>query len=361
MQQNNNIVLPFGPQHPVLPEPLQLKLVLDDERIIDAVPGVGYVHRGLERLVETRDYMQSVYVVERVCGICSIMHAQAYCQAVEEILGLEIPERAKYLRVIWAEIHRMHSHLLFLGLMADAFGFESLFMQCWRIRERIMDLLEQTTGHRVMVSINNVGGTRRDLSPEMLGYILDQLKIVRGEFEKVEKTFKNDLTIAKRLRGVAPLEKSKAYELGCIGPVARASGIAQDMRLLGYAAYKNLDFSPVVMTESDCYARTMVRLKEVYQSMDLVRQAIGKIPNGEFYVKPTGNPNGEAIARLEQPRGEVYYYVRGDGGKNIKRLRLRTPTFAHLPSLVEMLKGQLLSDVPVIILSIDPCVSCTER
>lgn len=358
---NNNIILPFGPQHPVLPEPLQLKLVLDDERVVDAVPGVGYVHRGLERLVEDKDYMQSVYVVERICGICSVMHAQAYCQGIESLLGLEIPDRAKFLRVIWAELHRMHSHLLFLGLMADAFGFEALFMQCWRIRERILDIMEQTTGHRIMVSINTVGGTRRDLSPDMQKHMLSELKVIRGELDKVAKTFKNDYTIAQRLRGCAPLNKDKAYELGCVGPVARASGLSQDMRGLGYAAYKQLDFAPVVMHDGDCYARTMVRISEIYQSIDLVRQAIEKLPEGEFSVKPKGNPDGEVISRVEQPRGEVYYFLRGDGGKKLKRLRLRTPTFAHLPSLVEMLKGQLLSDVPVIILSIDPCVSCTER
>lgn len=364
MQANNaggNIVLPFGPQHPVLPEPLQVKLVLEDERVVEAVPGMGYVHRGLERLVEKRDYLQSVYVVERVCGICSIMHAQAYCQGVESLLGLEIPERAKFLRVIWAELHRMHSHLLFLGLMADAFGFEALFMQTWRIRERILDLLEETTGHRIMVSINTVGGVRHDMTPEMQQHILKGIEDMREEFRKVERTFSTDYTVAKRLRGCAPLDKDKAYELGCVGPVARASGLKQDMRELGYAAYPQLDFSPVVMTEGDCYARTMVRIKEVYQSMDLVRQAIGKLPEGEFCAKPVGNPQGDVISRVEQPRGEVYYFLRGDGGKNLKRMRLRTPTFAHLPSLVAMLKGQTLADVPVIILSIDPCISCTER
>jgi Ni,Fe-hydrogenase III large subunit len=191
--------------------------------------------------------------------------------------------------------------------------------------------------------------------------ILSELKTMRDEFDKVDKTFRKDYTVAKRLRGCAPLEKDRAYELGCVGPVARASGIAQDMRLLKYAAYGELDFAPVVLHEGDCYARTMVRVKEIYQSMDLVRQAIGKLPEGEFNVKPKGNPEGDVVSRVEQPRGEVYYFLRGDGGKNLKRLRLRTPTFAHLPSLVEMLKGQQLADVPVIILSIDPCISCTER
>lgn len=359
--QDNRTIMPFGPQHPVLPEPLQLKLVLEDEKVVEAVPGVGYVHRGLESLVEKREYTQSVYIVERICGICSIMHAQTFCQGLERLLGVEIPERAKYLRVIWAEIHRIHSHLLFLGLMADAFGFEALFMQCWRLRERILDLLEQTTGHRVMVSINIVGGTKRNLSPEMQKHILQEIREIRTEFSKIEKVFQNDHTIATRLRGRGVLSKEKAYRLGAVGPVARASGIAEDMRLLKYAAYGNLDFEPVVMKDGDCYARTMVRVREVYQSINLVRQAIEKLPDGEFNVKVTGNPNGEVIERVEQPRGEVLYFLRGDGSKNLSRLRVRTPTFAHLPSLVEMLPGSLLSDVPVIILSIDPCVSCTER
>lgn len=354
-------IMPFGPQHPVLPEPLQLKLVLEDEKVVEAVPGIGYVHRGLEKLVEKRDYMSGVYVVERVCGICSIMHAQAYCQGVEELLGVEVPDRARYLRVIWAEIHRMHSHLLFLGLMADAFGFESLFMHIWRLRERILDILEQTTGHRIMVSINTVGGTRRDLPPEMAAHILDEMTGIEAEFEKVEKVFRNDPTVAQRTRGVAVLDKDKAYRLGCVGPVARASGLGQDMRKLGYAAYGELDFEPVVRQEGDCYARILVRVGEIHQSISLVRQAIGRLPQGDFCVPVKGNPSGDAVQRLEQPRGEVYYFLRGNGTKNLSRVRLRTPTFAHLASLVEMLPGCSLADVPVIILSIDPCVSCTER
>lgn len=358
---DRHTIMPFGPQHPVLPEPLQLKLVLEDERVVEAVPGIGYVHRGLEKLVEKRDFTQSVYVVERVCGICSIMHAQAFCQGIEKLLKLEVPERAKYLRVIWAEIHRMHSHLLYLGLMADAFGFESLFMQTWRLRERILDILEQTTGHRIMVSINTIGGTRRDLDEEMTRHILSEMNEIRKDFTSIEKVFKNDLTISKRLRGVGLLDQKKAYRLGCVGPVARASGIGQDMRMLGYAAYGDLDFEPVVMHDGDSYARTMVRIREIYQSIDLVRQAIGKLPAGEFCAKVTGNPDGDVVERLEQPRGEVYYFLRGDGTRQLKRLRLRTPTFAHLASLVAMLPGVTLADVPVVILSIDPCISCTER
>ena len=151
-------VLPFGPQHPVLPEPLHLTLTIEDEIVKEAIPKLGYVHRGLEKLAEIRDHTQMIQIVERVCGICSTLHAMCYCQGIEALMGVEVPPRARFLRVIWAEMHRMHSHLLWLGLFADAFGFESLFMQFWRIRERIMDLQEATSGNRVIVSVNVVGG-----------------------------------------------------------------------------------------------------------------------------------------------------------------------------------------------------------
>lgn len=360
-REQEHTILPFGPQHPVLPEPLQLKLVLDDEKVVEALPGIGYVHRGLEALVEKKDYIQSVYVVERICGICSVIHAQSYCQGIEDLLHLEIPQRAEYLRVIWAELHRIHSHLLFLGLMADALGFEALFMQAWRLRESILDILEKTTGHRVMVSINCVGGTRRDLTPELIAELLKTVEELEKGLSPLEKTFEKDHTVAARLRGVGVLAGDEALGLGAVGPVLRASGIAQDMRMTGYSAYKSLDFEPVVLRDGDSFARTMLRIKEIYQSAGLIRRAAEKLPEGPFAVKVTGNPDGETIQRLEQPRGEVFYYIKGNGTKNLARLRIRTPTFAHIPALIKMLPGSQLSDVPVIILSIDPCVSCTER
>src|SRR5512135_2187000 len=174
-------VLPFGPQHPVLPEPLHLTLTVDDEIVKEAIPKLGYVHRGLEKLAEIRDHTQMIQIVERVCGICSFLHALCYCQGIESLMKVDVPPRAKFLRVVWAELHRIHSHLLWLGLFADAFGLESLFMQCWRIRERIMDLQEATSGNRVIVSVNVVGGVKRDIDSETRKWILDTLKIVEKE------------------------------------------------------------------------------------------------------------------------------------------------------------------------------------
>lgn len=354
-------VIPFGPQHPVLPEPLHLKLVMQDEKIVEAIPAIGYVHRGLEKLTELKEFTQNVFVVERICGICSMMHAMAYCQGIESLMNIEIPSRAKYLRVIWAELHRMHSHLLWLGLLADAFGFESLFMQIWRDREKVMDIMEETAGSRVIISVNTIGGTRRDLSEEMMKKILQVTTEIENDLKHVESVFLNDHTVKHRLVGVGVLTKDDAFRLGVVGPMARASGIRQDFRMTGYSAYGELEFEPVVASDGDSYARTYVRLQEVYQSINLIHQAIGKIPAGEISVPVKGFPKGEVISRVEQPRGEVLYYLRANGTKNLERMRVRTPTFANIPALLKMLPGSELADVPVLILTIDPCISCTER
>lgn len=354
-------VIPFGPQHPVLPEPLHLKLVMQDEKIVEAIPAIGYVHRGLEKLTETKEFTQNVFVIERICGICSFKHALAYCQGMEALMGVEVPERARFLRVIWGELHRMHSHLLWLGLLADAFGFESLFMQVWRDREKIMDIMEETAGSRVIISTNIIGGTRRDIAPEMLvrvGQVVDEVKT---DIEKVATVFFNDYTVKHRLVGIGVLSKEDARLWGAVGPMARASGIKEDLRMLGYAAYGELDFEPVVETDGDCYARTVARIKEVYQSVDLIKQAIAKIPDGEISTAVKGNPQGEVVSRVEQPRGEALYYMRGNGSKFLDRLRVRTPTFANIPALLKLLPGHHLADVPILILTIDPCISCTER
>ncbi len=354
-------IIPFGPQHPVLPEPIHLKLVMEDEKVVEAIPAIGYVHRGLEKLTETKEFTQNVYIVERICGICSFMHAQAYCQGIEELMDIQIPDRAKYLRVIWAELHRIHSHLLWLGLLADSFGFESLFMQLWKNREKVMDIMEETAGSRVIISGNTVGGTRRDISKENLIKISIIADEIKDDISRMEPVFFNDYSVKKRLVGVGILTKEQAYEFGAVGPMARASGIKQDHRMRGYAAYGNLDFEPIVETDGDCYARTKIRLKEVYLSIKLIKQAIAMIPDGDFFVPFKGNPDGEVISIVEQPRGEVLYYLKGNGTKFLERLRIRTPTFANIPTLLKMLPGSQLADVPVLILTIDPCISCTER
>jgi len=353
--------IPFGPQHPVLPEPIHLDLVLEDELVKEAIPSIGFIHRGLEKLVEKKDFLDYVYVAERICGICSFIHGMTYCLAVEGLMKIEAPPRADYLRVIWSELSRMHSHLMWLGFNADAFGFENLFMQCWRLREKILDILEETTGGRVIQGSCKIGGVRKDIEKSVLDGISRKLKTYEKEIKEVTGVFLKDSSVRHRLSGAGVVTKDEARSLGAVGPTLRASGVSYDMRCTGYAAYGELDFEPVVEEAGDSYARCRVRVRELESSIALIRQAIERIPGGAIEAKVSGTPSGEFFARTEQPRGEVIYYAKADGARFLKRLRVRTPTFANVPALVKMLKGCQLADVPVLVLSIDPCISCTER
>jgi ech hydrogenase subunit E len=355
-------VIPFGPQHPVLPEPLHFDLILQDERIVGAVPQIGYIHRGLELLVEKRDFTDYVHVAERICGICSFMHGMGYCEAVEGVLGLSIPDRARWLRTFWCELERVHSHLLWLGLAADAFGFESLFNAAWRTRELVLDVAEETSGGRVIFGSAIVGGVSRDPSKETLERCMKALKSVRGDVVRLSHVMLEDPTIQHRLVGVGTLTKDRAYELGAVGPMLRASGYDYDARRRGYAAYGEIEFESVVETAGDSMARAAVRIREIEQSFAILDQVVAKIPEGPVSVPIKGMPPvGECFVRLEQPRGEVVYYVRSNGTRNLERFRVRTPTFANIPAMVEAMRGASLADVPTITLTIDPCISCTER
>ena len=354
-------IVPFGPQHPVLPEPIHLDLVLEDETVVEAIPSIGFVHRGLEKLVETRDFKQYVYIAERVCGICSCGHGMGYCESVEHVMGIEVPARAAFLRTIWMEMSRVHSHLLWLGLLADAMGFESLFMESWRLREKILDMFDKTTGGRIIFSVNCVGGVLKDMDSGMLTALSEAVDKIEEELKPVMRTFLKDYTVQSRLRGLGILTPEQANYYGAVGPMLRASGVEYDVRKLGYAAYGSLNVEPVTAQDGDSYARCEVGLHGLQQSLQMIREAIGKIPEGPVSVPVKGNPSGEYFMRIEQPRGEAIYYVKGNGTKNLDRFRLRTPTTSNIPPMVELLKGCQLADVPLLILTIDPCISCTER
>jgi ech hydrogenase subunit E len=355
-------IIPFGPQHPVLPEPIHLDLVMEDERVVEALPSIGFVHRGLEALVSKNEWPEMVYVIERVCGICSFGHGWGYCKSIEGNLGVEVPPRAEYLRTIWHELGRVHSHLLWLGLLADAFGFESLFMHTWRLRETVLDIFEETTGGRVIFSVCKVGGVRKDVANEKLTEIVGILRDMEDELRELADVFLEDASVRSRLVGVGVLSKQEAFDLGAVGPMARASGLDNDVRLDGHGVYGELDFEPCLEEAGDSYARCKVRISEVFQSIGLIEQAVSKMPEGDIAVEIKGkHPAGEFVGRMEQPRGEAVYYSKGSGQKFLERFRVRTPTNANIPALVKILQGCELADVPVLVLTIDPCISCTER
>jgi ech hydrogenase subunit E len=284
-------IIPFGPQHPVLPEPLHLDLVVEDEKVIEAVPQIGFIHRGLEKLTETRDYNQFIYIAERICGICAVGHSLGYAETVEGLMGLEVPKRASYLRVILHEMSRIHSHMLWMGLAADAFGFESLFMHCWRLRERVLDLFEAMTGGRVILSAVRVGGMVRDQDAATLAHVQEVLEGIKDEYHEICRAFLNDSSVRSRLVGVGVIERDDAVNLGMVGPFARASNVVNDARCKGAGAYAELsDFTPITSTDCDCYARVEVRAKEILQSIDIIEEMIARIPEGPVFEKPKAAP-----------------------------------------------------------------------
>ena len=331
-------VVPFGPQHPVLPEPIHLDLVIEDEHVVEAIPSIGYVHRGLESLVDRREYADFVYLAERICGICSFTHSSTFCQGVEGLMGIEIPERANYLRTMWGE-----------------------YSNAWKIRESILNELEATTGGRVIQGVCKVGGVRRDVTNEFLSGMDKRLEGIEAEMQEMVNVFLNDYTMKKRLIGKGILKPEDAYNLGAVGPVARGSGLAQDVRTSEYLAYQDIGFKPVTANGCDGYARCEVRCKELFQSAEIIHKVIAAMPDGEVAVPVKGNPDGEYFSRSEQPRGEVIHYLRGNGTKYLTQFRVRTPTLTNVPSLVAMLAGAELADVPQIVLTIDPCIGCMER
>lgn len=354
-------IVPFGPQHPVLPEPIHIDLVLEDEKVIEAIPSVGFVHRGLEQLAEKRDFNDYQYVVERTCGICSFGHGLGYCEALEKIFDAEVPDRAKFLRTFWFEMSRIHSHLLWLGLLADAFGFDALFMQCWRMREKVLDMFEESTGGRVIFSVNKIGGVLKDMDAPMMKSFVSVFEEMEKELKTVTNVFLKDYTVQTRLKGVGILTKEDAHRLSAAGAMARASGIEIDMRKTGYEAYDHIDFDIITSNDCDGYARCAVRIGEIFQSINIIKQVAQKIPEGAICNPQKGMPNGEAFIRIEQPRGEAIYYAKANGTKFLERFRIRTPTFNNIQSLIHILPGSDLADVPLQILTIDPCISCTER
>lgn len=354
-------VIPFGPQHPALPEPVHLDLELEDEKVVRAIPSIGYVHRGLEKLVEKYDYRQMTYVMERVCGICSFGHGWGYTGAVEGLMGVQVPERAEVLRVVFHELSRVHSHLLWLGLLADGMGFDSLFMRCWRIRERILDIFESITGGRVIVSFCRIGGVSTDITPEQARKIVSVIDDIETEVRATGLVFMKDSSVRNRLRGIGTVSRQEMVDLCGVGPTARGSGVDNDMRHLD-PVYGSLGFEPVLYDDGDCLARCMVRVDELMQSLDIIRNGLRNLPGGDWIVPVKGNPPvGDHVMRIEQPRGEAYYYVRGNGTKFLDRARVRTPTNINIPVMTRMLQGCGLQDVSMTIITIDPCISCTER
>ncbi|MCX5778534.1 MAG: nickel-dependent hydrogenase large subunit [Elusimicrobia bacterium] len=357
------VTIPIGPQHPSLKEPESFSVTIDGEKIISMTMKLGYNHRGIEKACEERTYLQDMYLIERICGICSHTHSTCFIQAVEEIAGLEIPRRAAYIRSLVGELERIHSHLLWLGVAGHEIGFDTLLMYSWRDREIVMDLLAMLTGNRVNYAINTIGGIRRDINADNIRDILKAVDTLEERTKYYIQIATQEVTLIQRLSGVGTLSFEDAKRLGAVGPTARASNLPRDTRKDDpYAAYGELNFKVVTDTHNDVYGRTLVRVGELMESYAIIRQILTNLPDGPIAVKaPRKIAPGEATSRYEAPRGEDLHYVKSNGSDKPERVKVRAPTLANLQSVSKMLENGYLADFPIVIAAIDPCFSCTDR
>jgi formate hydrogenlyase subunit 5 len=361
---NENIVkITVGPQHPALLEPEKFVLKVEGEIVKDVQPRIGYVHRGVEKAAESRTYLQDVYLVERICGICNACHATCFVEAVEKILETEVPPRAQYIRTILLELNRLHSHLLTLGHAGLEIGFETLFQYFWRDREPIMDITEIISGNRVISSGMTVGGVRRDINEADIPKIKDMLTTLRAKLPFYKKVYEEEPSIKMRMKDVGTLKREDALKLCIVGPTARGSGVDIDVRKdEPYAAYGEIPFKVITYNEGDTWARMNVRMDEVEESISIIEYALDNMPTGPFRVRvPRVVPAGETVNRVEAPRGELFYYLKSNGTAYPERVKVRTPTFANIPAFMTTAVGSNIADVPPNFVSLDPCFSCTDR
>ena len=358
-------VVPIGPYHPLLEEPEFFKLYCDGEIVKDMVWETGYNHRGIEKICQTKTFEQVFYVVERICGICSTSHPFAYANAVESIPGIEIPERAKYIRTIVGELERIHSHLLWVGLAGHFLGYNTLFMWAWKYREPVLDMFEIITGNRNSYAMFTIGGVRRDISPEHATQLLNVLEDVKIKTDMLVGAVMDDPVIHARLKGVGVLTAKDIHDFGAVGPTARASGVDIDIRRDDpYAAYDMVDWKVITAVGGDVFAKAEVRLLEMYESISIIKQcleAVKKTEAGDIKIKVKEIPPGIGIGRAEAPRGEVFHFVKSDGGNSPVRHKIRAPSYTCIPTFRKSCIGGTISDAAIATAAVDPCYCCTER
>jgi NADH-quinone oxidoreductase subunit D len=360
--------IPIGPQHPALKEPAMIKLTVEGENVVGVDIDVSYNHRGVEKAIEYRTYVQNLYLIERICGICNVAHTLTYCLNVEGAHGKEAPPRAVFLRIVVQELARIHSHLLWLGVAAHEIGFDTFFMYSWLDREISLDLTEAITGNRITTAYNVIGGVRRDISPDIIATVRKGMDRLEERLKYYRKVVQTERSILVRTQGVGMLSPSEAVSCSAVGPTVRASGVKADARADDpYSGYDLIPFNVVTCNDCDSYARILVRIDELTESINIIRYCMDHLPAGPLITRlPRRVPAADVITRIEAPRGELAHYLRSDGSDKPYSYKVRTPTFGNLPALATMLtknggKVVHLADVPVILASIDPCFSCCAR
>ena len=361
--QPQKFIVPIGPQHPALKEPGHFEFGVDGEIVTSATIRLGFVHRGIEKATEDRTWVQNLYLLERICGICSNIHGTVYAIGVEKLAGVEIPPRAKYIRTIVAELERVHSHLLWLGVAAHEGGFDTLFMYSWRDRETVMDLLEGLSGNRVNYSTNLIGGVKFDINEKQADEIRRGLDFLEERTHYYMKVVTTDETFLGRTRDIGTMTREQAELLGAVGPTARASGVPRDVRSESpYLSYPEHPIQLQVHDGGDLLARFIVRLNELFDTYRLIRELLDHMPAGELTVRvPRRIPEGEVLIRGEAPRGELVYYLKSNGTDKPDRIKVRTPSLCNWGTISHVAVGHKLADMPMLLVGIDPCFSCNDR
>ena len=355
--------IPVGPLHVALEEPMYFKIDVQGETVSHVDINAGHAHRGIEYLTTKRTMYQNVVLTERICSLCSNSHPQTFAMAAEKIAGIEVPERGVYLRTVADEMKRVTSHLFNVALLVHLVGYETYFMHMMQVREIGQDMLESIFGNRQDIGAMCIGGVRYDLDDKSIAYIKGALDKIETETKDIIKTFKTNGSILRRTKGVGVLTHTDAITCGVVGPVARASGVDYDVRREApYAAYDRLPLVVHSLTDGDVWSRAMVRLEEILTSIDLLRACLRDLPGGPVNINDRPDiPPGQAVTRSEAPRGEVIYYLRTNDTPQPERVKWRVPTFMNWDSLRFMLQDAKVADIAMIVNSIDPCLSCTER
>jgi NADH-quinone oxidoreductase subunit D len=387
---DQTIVINMGPQHPSTHGVLRLLLEIDGETIVRIMPDIGYLHTGIEKTCEAKFYQQVVPMTDRIDYLAPMTNNLAYCLAVEKLLGLEIPPRAQWLRVMLNELTRMNSHLVWLGTHALDIGAMTVFLYCFREREQLLRLFEAVSGQRMMTSYFRIGGVAIEPPLDFFARVKAFNDTFPEKVDEYEGLLTHNPIFVNRLKGVAYISKEDALALGATGPTLRASGIDIDLRRDGpYTGYENFKFNVPVSTDGDVYARYLVRVQELRESQKIVTQALEGIPEGpvkadaphvvlpdrekmktqmealiyHFKIVTEGFtvPAGEVYQAIESPRGEMGYYVVSDGTAKPYRVHMRAPSFANLQTLAKMCEGGLIADVVAAIGSIDIILGDVDR
>ena len=361
------MLLNMGPQHPSTHGVFRMVLWVDGEKVVDIVPHIGYLHRGSEKLCEGEQYHQVITLFDRLDYIANFNNEHVYVRAVEQLMGLEVPERAEYIRVILCELNRVASHLLFIATMGLDAGAMTPSMFCFRGRERIQGLFEAVSGARMMHNYFRVGGLKEDVPEDFIPRLRALMPQIREDLEESDKLLSFNEIFLARLKDIAPVTAADAVDFGLTGPCLRASGVDYDVRKAApYSLYDRFDFNVPIGLDGDCWDRYYLRVQECYESISIIEQAMEQMPAEGNVVSSLGRrlirpPAGEVYVRAENPRGEIGVYLVSDGADRPYRLKVRPPSFCNLSAIRAMLIDTWVADSVVILGSLDIVMGEVDR